>query len=139
MGLPPDLVRIDGIPGVSAQLAPESSTFAIEVHAAAAPDLQPAKPWTEPVIEAWLLERLRGWMTDDLTHVETSIVELPAGEAIRIRAQLRPNGPELVEAVAYAISGAAGVADLHIFALPEYWATRGDDLALIPRLLELGN
>lgn len=137
VALPPDLVRIEGFPGVSAQLATEPPTFAIEVHAAAAPDLQPPKPWTESAVEAWLLERVGGWVgVDQVTHVETSVVELPAGEAIQVRAHLRPGNPDVVEVVAYAIPG---VADLHILALPEYWETRGDDLALIPRLLELGD
>lgn len=33
--LPPDLIRIEGFPGVSAQLATDPPTFAIEVHASA--------------------------------------------------------------------------------------------------------
>jgi hypothetical protein len=139
LALPPDMVRIHGAPGVSAQLATEPPTFAVEVHAAAAPDLQPAKPWTKGAIETWLLERVRGWTTAELTNVETSIVQLPAGEAIALQAQFRPNGPDLVEVVAYAIPSATGVADLQIFAIPEYWTTREDDLALIPRLLVLGD
>ena len=139
VALPPDLVRIEGFPGVSAQLATKPPTFAIEVHAAAAPDRQPPRPWTETTVEAWLLDRVASWVgVDQVTQVETSVVELPAGEAIQVRGQLRPGGPDVVEIVAYAIPGATGIADLHILALPEYWETRGDDLALIPRLLELG-
>jgi hypothetical protein len=139
VALPPDLVRIKGFPGVSAQLATEPPSFAIEVHASAAPDLQPPKPWTESAVEAWLLERVGQWVAaGQVANVETSLVELPAGEAIQVRAQLRPGSPDVIEVVAYAIPSATGVADLHILALPEYWETRGDDLALIPRLLEFG-
>lgn len=136
--LPPDLVRIEGFPGVSAQLVTQPPVFAIEVHASAAPDLQPPKPWTKSVVETWLLERAGQWTGGQITDVETSVVELPAGEAIELRAKLRPGGPDVIEAVAYAIPHATGVADIHILALPEYWETRGVDLALIPRLLELG-
>ncbi len=139
VALPPDLVRIEGFPGVSAQLATEPPTFAIEVHAAAAPELQPPKPWTESAVEAWLLGRIGDWVGDRVTHVETSVVELPAGEAIQVRAKLDPGGPDVVEVVAYAIPSATGIADLHILALPEYWETRGDDLELIPHLLDLGD
>jgi hypothetical protein len=138
VALPPDLVRIEGFPGVSAQLATEPPTFAIEVHAAAAPDLQPPKPWTKAVVETWLLERAGQWISGQVTDVETSVVELPAGEAIQVRAQLRPGGPGVIEIVVYAIPSTTGIADLHILALPEYWHTREDDLALIPWLLELG-
>ena len=139
VALPADFDGIKGFPGVSAQLATEPPTFAIEVHAAAAPDVQPPKPWTESAVQVWLLERLGGWVgADQVTPVETSVVELPAGEAIQVRAQLRSGGPDIIEAVGYAIRGPAGLADLHILALPEFWETRGDDLALIPRLLELG-
>lgn len=138
VALPPDLVRIEGFPGVSAQLATEPPTFAIEVHAAVAPDVQPPKPWTKSVVETWLLERAGQWTGGQMTDVETSVVDLPAGEAIQVRAQLRPGGPDVIEVVAYAIPSTAGIADLHILALPEYWETRGDDLAVIPRLLELG-
>ena len=142
LSLPLDLDRIEGFPGVSAQLATEPPTFAIEVHAEAAPDRQPPKPCTESTVQAWLLERLGGWVgrvgNDQVTQVQTSVVELPAGEAIRVEAQLRPGGPDVIEVVAYAIPSTTGIADLHILALPEYWETRGDDLALIPRLLELG-
>jgi hypothetical protein len=109
------------------------------VHASAASDIQPPKPWTESAVQAWLLERLGAWVgVDQVTQVETSVVELPAGEAIQVRAQLRPGGPDVVEIVAYAIPSASGLVDLHILALPEYWETRRDDLELIPRLLELG-
>lgn len=139
LSLPPDLVRIEGFPGVSAQLATEPPTFAIELHASAAPELQPPKPWTESTVQAWLLERLAGWVgAEQVTQVETSLVQLPAGEAIQVRAQLRPRGPDVIEGVAYAIPSATGLVDLHILALPEYWESRREDIELIPRLLELG-
>jgi hypothetical protein len=139
LALPPDLDRIEGFPGVSAQLATEPPIFAIELHASATPDLQPPQPWTESAVEAWLLERMGGWVgVDHFTQVETSVVELPAGEAIQVRAQLHPGDPDVIEGVAYAIPSTAGLADLHILALPEYWETRRDDLELIPHLLDLG-
>lgn len=116
VALPPDLIRIEGSPGVSAQLATDPPTFAIEVHASAASDLQPPKPWTESTVQAWLLDRLGAWVGGQITQVETSVVELPAGEAIQVRAELHPGGPDVVEGVAYAIPSATGLVDLHILA-----------------------
>ena len=138
VALPADFVRIEGFPGVSAQLVTEPPMFTIEVHAAAAPALQPPKPWTKSVLETWLLERAGQWTGGQMTDVETSVVQLPVGEAIQLRGQLLPGGPDVIGSVAYAIPTPSGLAELHILALPEYWETRGDDLALIPRLMELG-
>jgi hypothetical protein len=139
MALPPDLIRIEGFPGVSAQLATQPPTFAIEIHAAAAWDLQLPRPWTASAVATRLADRAGGWTGGQMSDLETSVVQLPAGEAIQLRARLHPPGPDVIHVVAYAIPHADGVADLHILALPEYWKTRAEDLALIPRLLEVGD
>ena len=139
LALPLDLIRIEGFPGVSAQLATHPPTFAIEIHAAAARELQPPRPWTKSAVETWLVQQAGDWTGGDLTDVETSVVQLPAGEAIQLRAKLRPGNPDAIDVLAYAIPHANGVADLHLLALPEYWETRGNDLTLIPQLLELDN
>ena len=132
--LPPDFQRVQGMGGVSAQSVARRGAFTMEVHAARAREMQPARPWTDEAVTEWLMQQATSWVGGELAGSSSRRVALPAGEAVEIRGRLTIDGPEPIEIVAYAVPTESGLADLHILALASVAEERADEIELIPQL-----
>lgn len=138
LALPADMRRIDGFPAVSAQSTVEPGTFTLEVHSALQRFPPPPRPWNEPTLTEWLTQGAMYWIPGELVAVDAKAVELPAGDAIELRAQIETRGEEdAIDVRAYAIPTTSGVLDLYILAPLSTATQRADELDLIPRLLTI--
>lgn len=98
-------------------------------------EYQPDRPYTDESLADWLLKVITSTIPDASSR---SIVLLPAGRAVFVRATYHAATPDGVEVASYAIPTAVGVVYLQITVDLDLMDRYRTTMDLVPRLLEIG-
>ena len=98
-------------------------------------EAQPTPPLTDERLAEWLKNLIA---TERPSSYSRSVVLLPAGRAVEIRATYGAGTPDATEVAAFAIPTAIGVVSLQVIIDDDLMGRYGSTLQLIPMLLDLG-
>ena len=129
---------IGGVPGsilISALLPPGNNDGVGVIAVGPGGEVHPDPPLTDERLSIWLLD----WVTNARPdRFSRSIVLLPAGRAVCIRATYQSSTPDSTDVAACAIPRVAGVAVIEVTIDSDLMGRYGGAMELIPMLFDFG-